>query len=249
MHPLGQSRTVVRRNHVFIAPDSYVWEPPPGWSETEAVTLISPEMGSRFTQLLIAMQAGGRAGAPLRGVERFLFVLEGRISFRTEAGGVTLGTGEFAFVPPELEHEVVAEESVRLVLFEKPYEPREGVGRPAAVTGASAAVAGEPFLGDSDARLKTLLPAAPEFDMAVNLFCFEIGAALPFVETHVMEHGLYMTEGQGVYRLDDCWHPVQAHDAIWMASYCPQWFCAIGKSPSAYLYYKDVHRDPLSRVE
>ncbi len=38
---------------------------------------------------------------------------------------------------------------------------------------------------------------------------------------------------------------VQKGDVIWMASYCPQWFVAMGKSPARYLYYKDVNRDPL----
>jgi (S)-ureidoglycine aminohydrolase len=30
-----------------------------------------------------------------------------------------------------------------------------------------------------------------------------------------------------------------------MAPFCPQWFVAIGKTPAAYLYYKDVNRDLL----
>ena len=60
-----------------------------------------------------------------------------------------------------------------------------------------------------------------------------------------MEHGLLMLEGQGIYRLADSWYPVQHGDVIWMASYCPQWFVAMGKGPSRYLYYKDVNRDPL----
>ena len=102
-----------------------------------------------------------------------------------------------------------------------------------------------PFLGDPDAVLKTFLPIEPAYDLAVNLFTFRPGAALPFVETHVMEHGLLMVAGMGVYRLADSWYPVEENDVIWMASYCPQWFVAMGKTSSRYLYYKDVHRDPL----
>jgi len=64
------------------------------------------------------------------------------------------------------------------------------------------------------------------------------------VETHVMEHGLLMLAGQGIYRLDSDWHPVQAGDVIWMAPYCPQWFVAMGKAPASYIYYKDVNRSP-----
>jgi (S)-ureidoglycine aminohydrolase len=93
--------------------------------------------------------------------------------------------------------------------------------------------------------LKTFLPQEPAFDLAVNLFNFRPGAALPLVEVHVMEHGLLMLDGQGVYRLADSWYPVQQGDVIWMAPYCPQWFVAMGKGPARYLYYKDVNRDPL----
>ena len=54
-----------------------------------------------------------------------------------------------------------------------------------------------------------------------------------------------MLRGQGVYRLDADYHPVQAGDVIWMASYCPQWFVAMGRTPASYIYYKDVNRAPL----
>jgi (S)-ureidoglycine aminohydrolase len=33
-----------------------------------------------------------------------------------------------------------------------------------------------------------------------------------------------------------------------MASYCPQWFVAMGKRPARYLYYKDVNRDALLEI-
>ena len=79
-----------------------------------------------------------------------------------------------------------------------------------------------------------------------NIFTYDAGGHLPQVEIHVMEHGLLMLDGTGVYRLGDEWFPVQAGDVIWMASYCPQWFVAMGKKPARYLYYKDIHRDRLS---
>ena len=69
-----------------------------------------------------------------------------------------------------------------------------------------------PFLGDPDARLQTLLPNEPSFDLAVNVFTYQPGAALPQVEVHVMEHGLLMLDGQGVYRLGDDWNPVRQGD-------------------------------------
>jgi (S)-ureidoglycine aminohydrolase len=106
-------------------------------------------------------------------------------------------------------------------------------------------VEGAPFLGDPDAVLKALLPRDTRFDLAVNVFTFRPGATLPLVEVHVMEHGLLVLKGQGVYRLGDDWYPVRKGDVIWMAPFCPQWFVAMGKGPARYLYYKDVNRDPM----
>ena len=100
-------------------------------------------------------------------------------------------------------------------------------------------------MGDPDAILKVLLPRDPRYDLAVNVFTFQPGASLPLVEVHVMEHGLLMLDGKGVYRLGDDWYPVRQGDVIWIAPYCPQWFVAMGKGPARYLYYKDINRDPL----
>ncbi len=77
------------------------------------------------------------------------------------------------------------------------------------------------------------------YDFAVNTMTYDPGAALSMVEIHVMEHGLLMLEGGGIYKLSDSWYPVEAGDFIWMAPYCPQWFGALGKRPAKYLIYKD----------
>src|SRR5438477_192593 len=85
----------------------------------------------------------------------------------------------------------------------------------------------------------TQYPADPAFDFAVNTMTFLPGATLPMVEIHVMEHGLLMLAGEGIYRLGEHWYPVAAGDFIWMGPYCPQWFGALSKTPAKYLLYKD----------
>ena len=110
--------------------------------------------------------------------------------------------------------------------------------------GNASDIPAEPFLGNENARLQVLLPTDSRFDLAMNIFTYQSGATLPFVETHIMEHGLLMLSGQGVYRLEDSYYPVKAGDVIWMAPYCPQWFVAMGDEPASYLYYKDVNRLP-----
>jgi (S)-ureidoglycine aminohydrolase len=90
-----------------------------------------------------------------------------------------------------------------------------------------------------------LLPDEPQFDFAVNTMVYQPGASLRMVEMHVMEHGLIMLEGSGIYRLGDSWYPVTEGDFIWMGPWCPQWFGAISKVPAKYLIYKDWNRHPL----
>ena len=97
-------------------------------------------------------------------------------------------------------------------------------------------------MGDPDLEVRSLIPANPAFDLAVNTMTFQPGATLPMVEIHVMEHGLLMLAGGGIYRLGNYWYPVTAGDFIWMAPWLPQWFGALGKTPARYLIYKDWNR-------
>jgi (S)-ureidoglycine aminohydrolase len=246
MNLFGPGRSHVGRQHAFITPDSHVRTPMPGWEKTDCVILIAPPMGARFTQFIAHMQRGGSAGPSTSGVERVVYVLEGTVTVRPPGEPKrSLTSGSYVFAPAGIDLRLTAETECRLNVFEKRFEARAGLPAPRAIVGREQDVEGQPFLGDPDARLHVLLPDEPAFDLAVNVFRFKPGATLPFVEVHVMEHGLLMLEGQGVYRLGDAWYPVRSGDVIWMASYCPQWFVAMGKTPSAYLYYKDVNRDPL----
>jgi (S)-ureidoglycine aminohydrolase len=101
-------------------------------------------------------------------------------------------------------------------------------------------------MGDTGLTVRALIPDTMSHDFAVNTMTYQPGAALAMVEVHVMEHGLLMLEGGGIYRLDEAWYPVTAGDFIWMAPYCPQWFGALGKVPAKYLIYKDWNRHPLA---
>ncbi len=81
------------------------------------------------------------------------------------------------------------------------------------------------------------------FDMGINLQVFDPGVYFSFVEAHVMEHGLYMLYGRGLYWLNHDLIEVQKDDFIYMAPFCPQFFYSTGWEKSAYLLYKDVNRD------
>lgn len=242
MYPrLGLTRNVVRRNYALITPDGYVASSLPGWTGCMAYVIISEAMGAKVTQFVIDLEAAGRGAGPTGENEWFFYLVSGGATIN----GHALTAGGYAFVPAGASYEVEArEKSTRVLIFRKRYAPLPGAALPDPLTGHESEVAEAPFLGDPHARLKTLLPDTAGADMAVNLFTYDPGATLPFVETHIMEHGMLFLSGSGVYRLDEDWRPVTAGDAIWIAPYCPQWFIAAGPAPARYIYYKDVNRLP-----
>lgn len=241
----GTTRSRVTQQYALLTPDSFVYSPLPGWTGSRMSVHISPAMGANFTQYSAWMEQGGVSGEPVDGVERFIYVDLGEVVVNVGSKIHKLAEGAYAFLPAGVSHTITASQAARLDVFEKIYTPRNGIGMPEPVFGREQAIPGGPFMGDEAATLKLLLPDSPEYDLAVNLFTYQPGANLPQVEIHVMEHGLRMLSGAGVYRLAEDWFPVEAGDIIWMAPYCPQWFVAMGKTPARYLYYKDVNRDPL----
>ena len=247
--PFGQTRTRVAARHALIAPDGHVKSVVPGVSGAAVTIVINEAMGANFAQLLITFEAGGRAEFAANGIETAGYVETGGGALAIGDRKADLGAGGFFFAPAGESWSLTAPQAgTRVTLFQKTFVALSGVAAPKAIVGDTRDVAAQPFLGDPDARLQVLLPDVPEFDLAMNIFTYQPGATLPFVETHVMEHGLLMLAGQGVYRLEESWYPVAQGDAIWMAPYCPQWFVAMGKQPASYLYYKDVNRAPLPGV-
>jgi (S)-ureidoglycine aminohydrolase len=243
----GHTRDVVKERYALRTPSGFVPSSLPGWRNCAAIVQISPEMGARFAQWQITFGKNGEGRGHTGGSQYFVYALEGRSTAILAGKKYALAAGSYAYVPPETEFNFSgATVGARLLVFEKTYQKLEGSEIPDVLAGQEKKISGQPFLGNKDARLQVLLPADLSFDMAVNIFTYQPGATLPFVETHIMEHGLMMLQGQGIYRLDSDWHPVQAGDVIWMASYCPQWFVAMGPTPASYIYYKDVNRPALA---
>jgi (S)-ureidoglycine aminohydrolase len=155
-----------------------------------------------------------------------------------------LSPGQYAWLPPDSAVYVAAAEKARVAVIEKHHSALHGMV-PGQLTGDERRAPAKPMLGDEAVEIRLLLPDDPAFDCAINTMTFQPGATLPMVEIHVMEHGLLMLEGEGIYRLGESWYPVKAGDFIWMAPYCPQWFGALGKAPAKYLIYKDWNRHPF----
>jgi (S)-ureidoglycine aminohydrolase len=208
-----------------------------------AIVHAAPAMGARFTEYTVEFEAGGEmVGAR---VQRFIFVIEGMVRLETPDKQFKLEARGYAYAPEARTHRITAMEKSRVMVIEKAYESLPGVAPPHLIVSHEDEVAAHPLGDDPDLQVKCLLPDEMRFDFAVNTMVYRPGAALSVVEMHVMEHGLIMLEGGGIYRLGDCWYPVTAGDFIWMAPWCPQWFGAMGKIPAKYLIYKDWNRHPL----
>jgi len=235
MHHFGETRSAQRANHLLQTPDTFVRSPLPGMRGATAIVHTAPALGARFTQYTAEFEAGGSMEPTAW--QRFLYVLEGEL----EIDGTVLHSAGYAYFP----NKVVAKTAARVSVIEKPYRSLPGVSAPERFIGREDGIAATPLNGDDALRVRCLIPDTPAFDFAVNTMTYLPGAALPMVEIHVMEHGLLMLEGGGIYRLGEHWYPVAAGDFIWMAPYCPQWFGALGKTPAKYLIYKDWNRGPL----
>ena len=246
MHNLGETRSSYQRTHLLQTPDTFIRTTLPGMKNASAIVHTAPQIGAAFTQYTAEFEAGGELGPTP--AQRFVYVLEGELSISTGESSEWLGSGEYVYLPQGAKDSVSASKKSRAVVIEKEYVPLSGVSTGAASFGDEKKVASSALMGDERLQVQVLIPDKPEYDFAVNLMSYEPGAALSLVEIHVMEHGLLMLEGGGIYRLGDSWYPVTAGDFIWMAPYCPQWFGAIGKTPAKYIIYKDSNRHPLGKV-
>jgi (S)-ureidoglycine aminohydrolase len=238
MQNLGQTRSAHRADHFLLTPETFVRSPLPGMVNATAIVHVSPAAGAKFTQYTAEFEQGGALGPTA--AQRFVYVIEGSL----DAGG-ELGKDHFVYVPAGIPLPIRATTPSRAAVIEKPFQPLAGIAAPDSFTGNESAIQSKALGDDPDLQVRMLIPDDPRFDFAVNTMVYQPGATLPMVEIHVMEHGLLMLAGGGIYRLGDYWYPVTAGDFIWMAPYCPQWFGALGKTPAKYLIYKDVNRHPL----
>jgi len=240
MKHLGYTRGCQQPNHLLLTPDTFVRAPLPGMQKATATVHAAPRLGARFTEYSAEFEPDGTLGdTPL---QRFIYVLDGGLRFTCPHFREDLLAGDYVYMPAGAAHSVCALETTRALVIEKPYQDLPGATAPASFRGSLGRAVSQPLMGDPEVQVRPLLPDSPQFDFALNSMTFAPGASLPMVEIHVMEHGLLMLDGGGIYRLGDCWHPVAAGDFIWMAPYCPQWFCAVGKTPAQYLIYKDWNR-------
>jgi len=222
----------------------------PFWGDTRAWVLSRPLSGfaETFSQYIMEIAPGGGSDRPEpdAGAEGALFVVEGELTVALDGRKHVLQPGGFAFLPPASKWTAHNEgaATVRFHWVRKAYEYVDGIDVPEAIFTNEKNIAPSPMPGTEGkwATTRFVDPADLRHDMHLTVVTFEPGAVIPFAETHVMEHGLYVLEGKAVYRLNQDWVEVEAGDYMWLRAFCPQACYAGGPGNFRYLLYKDVNR-------
>lgn len=241
----AHSRGVVTAQYAVMPPEGVLESRLPGFTGVVARILTAPPMGARFAQMLLEIAPGGGTLAPRNdGLEHVFYLLSGALQLELAGAAHPLAPGGYAYAPVGAAYHLhnPGPAPARLMWIKRPYEAIH-LPPPAPLVGRRADLPRENRQPDGRYWQYLLPPGDMAFDLEVNILGFGPGAYFPCVETHIMEHGLYMLEGQGLYLLAGDLHEVQTADFIWMGPYCPQFFYCTGQGEAAYLLYKDVNRD------
>lgn len=227
----------------------------PHWSETRLWVIARPLSGfaETFSQYIMEVSPGGGSGQPESDpqAEAVLFVVKGAVTLTIDETPHVMEPGGYAYLPAGCAWTLHnhAGPVATFHWIRKSYEPVPGLAAPEPFVTNEADIA-PTEMPDTQGRWATTRfvdPADMRHDMHVTIVTFQPGGVIPFLETHVMEHGLYVLEGKAVYRLNQDWVEVEAGDYMWLRAFCPQACYAGGPGPFRYLLYKDVNRHmPLS---
>jgi (S)-ureidoglycine aminohydrolase len=221
----------------------------PGWTDTRAWILARPLSGfaESFAQYAVEVAPGGGSDSPEpdSAAQAILFVTAGEMHLQQDGLSHALTAGGYAYLPAGTRWRVSNPGKNPLCFhwLRKRWTPAPGLARPEAFFTSDHA---EPIRWmpgtDRWGTTRFVDPADLRHDCHVNIVTFLPGGRIPFAETHVMEHGLYVLQGTARYLLNTDWVDVGPGDFMWLRAFCPQACIATGEQPFRYLLYKDVNR-------
>ena len=222
----------------------------PGWTGMRMWIIARPLTGfaETFSQYIVELTPEGGSDSPDQDpeVQHAIFVTEGRIAVQIDGKTHDLEPGGFAYIPPGAAWRIAnpGADNTRFHWWRKRWQPAPGTTRPDPIIAREQDIAPAMMPGTSGAwgTTRFMDPADLRHDMHITLVTFEPGGSIPFAETHVMEHGLFVLEGKAVYRLNRDWVEVGPGDFMWLRAFCPQACYAGGPGRFRYLLYKDVNR-------
>ncbi|MGO4915177.1 bifunctional allantoicase/(S)-ureidoglycine aminohydrolase [Pseudogemmobacter sp. W21_MBD1_M6] len=222
----------------------------PHWNKTRAWIIARPLSGfaETFSQYIVELSPQGGSDRPEMdpAAEGVVFVVEGLLTLTLDGERHHMAEGGYAFLPPGTVWTVenTSAEAVKFHWIRKAYEAVDGIPAPKAFVTNEQDIAPTVMPDTNGAWATTRFVDVTDLshDMHVTIVTFQPGGVIPFAETHVMEHGLYVLEGKAVYLLNRDWVEVEAGDFMWLRAFCPQACYAGGPGPFRYLLYKDVNR-------
>ncbi|MEM8657308.1 MAG: bifunctional allantoicase/(S)-ureidoglycine aminohydrolase [Pseudomonadota bacterium] len=222
----------------------------PFWEGTRLWVLARPLSGfaETFSQYIMEVAPGGGSDRPEADpqAEAVLFIVDGTATLTVDGTPHQMTPGGYAYLPPQTDWTLrnASDHPLRFHWIRKAYMAVEGLPAPEVLITNEQDIAPTvmPATEGKWATTRFVDPADLRHDMHVTIVTFEPGAVIPFAETHVMEHGLYVLEGKAVYRLNQDWVEVEAGDFMWLRAFCPQACYAGGPGKFRYLLYKDVNR-------
>jgi len=224
----------------------------PHWIGTRVWVLARPLSGfaETFAQYAVELAPGGGSAEPEPDPDgqAVLFVAHGRARLTIGTEPYELTPGTFAFIPAASQWTLwnASDAPCGLHWIRKRYSYVHGLIPPEPHIVHETEVPAHP-MPQCDGIWGTqrfLDPLDLRYDFHVNIVNFTPGGRIPFAETHVMEHGVYVLQGTGRYLLNTDWVEVGPGDFIWLRAFCPQACIATGEGPFRYLLYKDVNRHP-----
>lgn len=222
----------------------------PFWDDTRLWVLSRPLSGfaETFSQYILEVAPNGGSDRPETDpqAQGVLFVVEGAATLSVDGAEHTLTPGGYAYLPPGKKWALRnnTDKMLRFHWIRKSYEAVEDLDLPDVIITNEQDIT-PTVMPDTEGKWATTRfvdPSDLRHDMHVTVVTFEPGAVIPFLETHVMEHGLYVLEGKAAYRLNQDWVEVEAGDYMWLRAFCPQACYAGGPGKFRYLLYKDVNR-------
>lgn len=244
------TRAIVKPGiYTVIPPEGRVKNVLPNFEGFSTTILASPKYGASFVFYVSSVSPGAKTTKtwckePL--IESFVYFMDGEGELTVQTGGETmvLRQGGYVYAPEGAGLDICnkSEGVMRILLYKQRYVPIEGH--------AARMICGN--VGDIPERIyeemenvfiQDLLPMDIGFDMNFHILSFEPAGSHPFVETHVQEHGAYITSGQGVYMLGEDFVQVQKEDFIWFGPFVQQAVYATGRERLSYIYSKDFNRD------
>ncbi len=134
MHKLGHTRSTNQRDHLLHTPDTFVRTVLPGMERATAVVHISPAAGAAFTQYTAELEPGGTSRPHLQPSASSTCSKAQPTSPRTPPSTPSIA-GSFAYIPEDVAHTLTAQQTTRLAVIEKPYEPLAAVPAPEVFVG------------------------------------------------------------------------------------------------------------------